>query len=85
MTECAQAVLRANLTEVSQLIEKYPWYIPVMSAAEILHIKPEALRAAMEQNRCPFGFSWKMGDRSGYKIPTLAFVTWLMKGGLPAF
>ena len=45
-----------------------------------LHMGTDALRASMEQNRCPFGFSWKLGDRNGYKIPTIAFVAWLTKG-----
>lgn len=83
MSEKAREALSGNMAEVSSLVEIYPYCIPVLAAAELLHIKPEALRASIEQGRCPFGFSWKLGERSGYKIPTLTFVTWLMKGGLP--
>lgn len=66
--------------QLNELITKYPFYIPVTAAAEFLHIKPEALRASIEQGRCPFGFWWRLGERSGYKIPTITFVSWLTKG-----
>ena len=69
-----------SFDQLNALIERYPIYIPVPDAAEFLHMGAEALRASMEQGRCPFGFSWKLGDRNGYKIPTLAFVSWLTKG-----
>lgn len=83
MSDEARSVLYQNLVAVSRIIEQYPCCIPVSAAAELLHTKPEALRAAMEQQRCPFGFSWKLGERAAYKIPTLAFVSWLLKGNLP--
>lgn len=66
--------------QLNRLIEAHPCYIPVAEAAAFLHMGTDALRASMEQNRCPFGFSWKLGDRNGYKIPTIAFVSWLTKG-----
>lgn len=68
------------MTELDMLIQKHPLYIPILDAANFLHMAPEALRASIEQNRCPFGFSWKLGDRAGYKIPTIAFVSWMTKG-----
>lgn len=68
---------------LEQLISTYPVYLPILAAAEFLHMKPEALRASIEQGRCPFGFSWKLGDRSGYKIPTATFVAWFTKGTYP--
>ena len=68
---------------LDQLVSTYPAYLPVLAAAEFLHMRPEALRASIEQGRCPFGFSWKMGDRSGYKIPTVTFVAWFTKGTYP--
>lgn len=82
MSENGRDVLLQNLDAVSQIIERYPVCIPVSAAAEFLHTKPEALRAAMEQKRCPFGFSWQLGERAAYKIPTLTFVCWLTKGTL---
>lgn len=82
MTTKAQEILRCNANILSELVEKYPHCIPVLAAAEILHIKPEALRASIEQGRCPFGFCWKLGDRMAYKLPTMAFCSWLM--GQPA-
>ena len=64
----------------SALCAKHPFYIPVNEAASFLHIKPEAHRASIDQGRGPFGFSWALGERSGYKIPTVTFVAWLAKG-----
>lgn len=72
--------LHQNMADLSNLVETYPCYIPILAAAELLHIKPEALRASVEQGRCPFGFCWKLGDRIAYKIPTLAFVAWITHG-----
>ena len=66
--------------QLNELISRHPIYIPVAEVAAFLHMGPDALRASMEQNRCPFGFSWKIGDRNGYKIPTITFVSWLTKG-----
>lgn len=69
-----------DVKNLNELIAQHPIYIPIPAAAEFLHMGPDALRASIEQGRCPFGFSWKMGDRSGYKIPTITFVSWLTKG-----
>ena len=65
---------------LNELVDKHPFYIPITAAAEFLHIKPEALRASIDQGRCPFGFSWQLGDRNGYKLPTMTFVAWYTKG-----
>lgn len=67
---------------LNQLVKAYPCYIPVAEAAAFLHMAVDALRASIEQNRCPFGFCWRLGDRNGYKIPTIAFVSWLTKGSV---
>lgn len=80
MSDNALNLLGKNMSKLSELVEKYPLYIPVLAVAEILHIKPEALRASVEQGRCPFGFCWKLGDRMAYKVPTLAFVAWITHG-----
>ncbi len=63
-----------------QLLAEHPLYIPVGDAATFLHMAPHALRASIDQGRCPFGFSWKLGERSGYKNPTITFVAWYTKG-----
>jgi len=65
---------------LSELCEEHPLYIPVDALAEFLHVKPAGLRASIDQGRCPFGFSWTLGSRSGYKIPTTTFVAWFTKG-----
>ena len=82
MNKVAMDTLQKTLNEMSQLVETYPLYIPVLAAAQILHIKPEALRASIEQGRCPFGFCWQLGDRMAYKLPTLAFVAWITQGAI---
>lgn len=68
------------IDQLDELIARNPFYIPVSEAAAFLHISPECLRASIEQNRCPFGFGWQLGDRASCKIPTIAFVSWLTKG-----
>lgn len=78
MTENAKFLLGNQLSELSRLIEENPVYIPVTAVAEFLHVKADGIRASMEQGRCPFGFSWKIGDKAGFKIPTLAFYNWIM-------
>ena len=65
---------------LNQIIQQYPVCVPVSEVAAFLHMAPESLRASIDQNRCLFGFSWQLGERSGYKIPTVAFVSWLTKG-----
>ena len=69
-----------RLEELKALCEAHPIYIPVREAAKYIGVAEDCLRAAMDQNRCPFGFSWRLGERGGYKIPTMAFATWLAKG-----
>ena len=69
-----------RLEELKALCEAHPIYIPVREAAKYLGLAEDCLRAAMDQNRCPFGFSWRLGERGGYKIPSIAFATWLAKG-----
>lgn len=61
MTDTAMNLLGENMSKLSELVEKYLLYIPVLAAAELLHVKPEALRASIEQGRCPFGFCWQLG------------------------
>ena len=77
MSEKAKEILKARMDAVSDLIERYPLYIPVIAAAEFLHVGAEALRASIEQGKCPFGFCWRLGDRMAYKLPTLTFVCWV--------
>lgn len=68
------------MEKLTKIIQEHPVYVPVMVAAEFVGVTPQCLRASIDQNRCPFGFSWRLGDRTGYKIPTIAFVSWLSKG-----
>ena len=79
MTSTFSSAVTDRLASLSELADRYPLYVPV-SAAEFLHVKELGLRASIEQGTCPFGISWKLGDRAAYKIPTLTFVAWLTKG-----
>mgnify|MGYP000260086200 CR=1 FL=1 len=72
-----------TVQDIQALCEAHPIYIPVSVAAEFLHVTPAGLRASIDQGRCPFGFSWSLGERSGYKIPTAAFFSWMTKGTVP--
>ncbi len=66
--------------ELRRLLTENPQYLPVSAVAEYLHMAPAALRASIEQGRCPFGFSWKLGERAGYKIPTVTSWPGMPKG-----
>lgn len=72
-----------TFNSLDDLVKKFPIYIPISDAATFLHVKPAALRASIEQGRCPFGFCWTLGDRNGYKIPTVTFVCWFTHGAYP--
>ena len=65
---------------LKNLIDLYPIYIPLPEVDAFLGMDPATLRASIEQNRCPFGFSWKLGERAGFKIPTVTFLAWFTKG-----
>ena len=72
-----------QIEALKALCQKYPICIPVREAAKFLGVSEEGLRRSCDMGRCPFGFSWSLGERSGYKIPTMAFVAWLTKGTIP--
>jgi hypothetical protein len=76
LSKNAKRFLENQMNALSRFIETNP--IPVTVAVEFLHVKADGIRASMGQERCPFGFSWKIGDKSGFKIPTLAFYNWIM-------
>ena len=71
-------IMKAGMEELAKLVEKYPSSIPVLAAADFLHVRPEALRASIDQGRCPFGLCWSLGERKAYKIPTLTFCSWYL-------
>ena len=66
--------------KLKDLVSANPIYIPLPIVASFLGMDPATLRASIEQNRCPFGFSWKIGERAGFKIPTVTFLAWFTKG-----
>ena len=80
MTSTFSSAVTDRLTALSELADRYPLYVPVSAAAEFLHVTETGLRASIEQGTCPFGISWKLGDRAAYKIPTITFIAWLTKG-----
>lgn len=66
-----------RVQELEELCQKYPVSIPVAEAAKFLGMSAECLRAACDQGKCPFGFSWRLGERAGYKISSDAFYCWI--------
>lgn len=80
MSDNALNLLGKNMSKLSELVEKYPLYIPVLAVAEILHIKTRGSSCLCGTGAVPFGFCWKLGDRMAYKVPTLAFVAWITHG-----
>lgn len=73
-----------RIEELKALCEKHPICIPIREAAKFLGVSEAGIRAACLQGRCPFGFAWTSvgAERSGYKIPTMAFICWLTKGAV---
>lgn len=69
-----------NFSNFQVLLAENPSYIPVNKAASFLHMDANALRASIEQGCCPFGFSWKLGERACFKIPAVTFFAWYLKG-----
>lgn len=72
-----------KLDELNVLIEKYPAYIPLTSAAAFLGMHSDGLRASIEHGGCPFGIAWQKdihGNRA-FKIPTPTFYLWYTQGG----
>ena len=72
-----------SIEKLKELCEKYPIYIPIRAASSFLRVSEAGLRASIDQGRCKFGFSWKLGERSGYKIPTMTFAAWLTNNPIP--
>ena len=75
-------IVAQRMKELQELAVSNPFSVPIDKAAEILHTAPENLRASLEQGRCPYGYSWKVGDRVSYKIPTVTFIMWLTNGAV---
>lgn len=73
-----------RIEELKELCRAYPVCIPVREVARFLGTSEDGIRAACLQGRCPFGFGWTSAgaERSGFKIPTMAFVSWMTKGAI---
>lgn len=52
-------VLKPQVLELNQLIERYPVDIPLLKVAKFMHIDPDGLRRCIETGKCPFGISWQ--------------------------
>lgn len=64
MTETAKRELFTRQEEIGTLIEEFPLYIPVTKAAELLHMKPEALRPASSRRDVLSDFAGSWGTAS---------------------
>lgn len=73
--------IQNKLNSLSELITKYPDYIPVDKAASIIGTDIDSLRTAIDQGKCPFGYAWKKdGGYRAFKIPTTTFYLWYTAG-----
>lgn len=72
--------IKGKVKELNQIVAENPEYIPLPKIADFLAIKPDGLRASMDQGKCPFGFGWRIGinGNRAYKIPTVKFYLWYM-------
>ncbi|PKM62324.1 MAG: hypothetical protein CVU97_05880 [Firmicutes bacterium HGW-Firmicutes-21] len=75
-------IIKDRLTEINQIIDEHPQYIPLPVIAKLLGANAEGLRRSIENGQCPFGIAWQKtihGNRA-FKIPTLTFYLWYTKG-----
>lgn len=75
-----------NMEKLNELVEKYPFDIPVTEVAKLLGMKPENLRAAIDCGTFKPGFSWRKGNaqNKGYKIATIPFWRWYTQTDISA-
>ena len=67
-----------RLTELNEIVKKYPHYIPVNVAAKYIGANAEGLRESIFKGQCPWAIAWQKdiaGNRA-FKIPTLKFYLW---------
>lgn len=70
--------IQSNIAELTALCEKFPISLPTEKVAAFLHTDAESLKAAVEQGKCPFAYSWQKDVRGyrAFKIPTVTFYLW---------
>lgn len=78
----AHDIIANKLQRLSALVRQYPDYIPIDQAAGFLNTDAESLRTAIDQGKCPFGYSWRRDDRGyrAFKIPSTTFYLWYTAG-----
>lgn len=78
----APAVITNKIMELNKIVEENPVYIPLEVCAEFLKVKPNGLRAYLDNAPHPFGISWQqMGKLNrAFKIPTVKFYLWYTNG-----
>lgn len=70
--------IKEKLTELEELVAKYPTKLPLRAVAEFLEMNEEGLKAALMRGNAPFGFAYQKED-GGYRvivIPTVKFYLW---------
>lgn len=70
-------------TELSELIQKNPRFVPLETVAEYIGMDKDCLRESIDQGKCRFGIGGKNGVRGNRfaKIPTIVFYNWVTMGG----
>ena len=71
-------VIKDRLSELNNLINEHPQYIPVKDAAKYIGANTEGLREMIYKGQCPFGIAWQKDIKGNrvFKIPTLKFYMW---------
>jgi phage antirepressor YoqD-like protein len=62
--------------DISDMKQKYPLTIPINEAAKVMGISAQFLRAALLQDKFPFGVGVKMGQNEFY-INTTRFIRYM--------
>ena len=71
-------IIRDKVSELDEIVKKYPQRIPLSVVAEFLDMNEEGLKAALMRGNAPFGFAYQKND-GAYRvmvIPTVTFYLW---------
>ncbi len=70
--------IQTRISQLNELVDKYPETIPLLECAKFLKISDEGLRRAIILGKIPGSVYWKQSGKENfaYKIETLPFYLW---------
>lgn len=77
-----EVAIAPKLNQFANILEQYPDAIPIVVVADFFGTSPEGLRTSLREERCPVGYGWKAGGKSGFCIPTIRFYFWVTAKGI---